>query len=149
MTYLVLDEKHYCTDSHHSNERYGSWWADHDFTAPTEAYSIPKSSYRAFGYVGPELTPGDVLYVLYVLYSSGDSFGNSNRGNYEVLCINKDPSKAAQNLNVVRKVKNPESVQLQLDNGETQSLYCGGWTGYFESVDELELVEVLYMGSEQ
>ncbi len=149
MTYLVLNEKHYCTDSHHSDEQYGSWWTEYDFEEPTEAYSIPKPSYRGVGYIGPELTPGDILYVLYVLYSSGDSFGNSNRGNYEVLCVNKDPDKAAANLDMVRRVKNHGSVDLQTDNGKTQSLYCGGWTGYFESVDQIELAEVLYMGAEQ
>ncbi len=145
MTYLVFNEDHYCHDSYQSPEQWGEWSESYSFNAPTLA-SASEAGYGGFPYVGAELQPNDELFVLYVVWSSGDSFGRDDRNYYEFLCVNKDADMAVRNLEKVKACNKISYVELELDDGSLMKCYCGSWNGYFESLDELDLAKVTYMG---
>lgn len=141
--HLIFDEEHICTDSSQSDEPYGDWSADYDFTAPTRAWSTDKSRYRSYPYAGPDLEPGTILFVVYAVYSSGDSFGSDSRGSYEFLSVTTDMDRAIRNMKALRE--NGKSV-LENDNGTTIEMGWKPWDGYFEHLDELTIATVTYMG---
>lgn len=148
---LKFDEQHYCTHSFHSGEQYGDWSADYVFEAPTRAWSVEKPVYGSYPYVGPEPKEADILYVIYAVWSSGDSFGSDSRGSYDIVCVNNDQKRAYENLRRLKE-HNPKfsysdggnQVTVDLDDGSTMNVYTGSWKGYFESLDELEVAEVLF-----
>jgi hypothetical protein len=145
MTYLVFNEEHYCTDSYHSPEQWGEWYESYSFVAPTLAFAS-EGDYGSFPYVGRDLQVNDELFVLYAVWSSGDSFGEGARGLYEFLCVNKDADMAVRNLEKVKACTDFSHIELELDDGSLMKCYCGSWLGYFESLDVLDLARVKYMG---
>lgn len=150
--YLKFNEEHTCTHSYSSPERYGDWSQDYDFDPPTRAWQVDKGTYGSYPYVGPEPTKGDTLYVIYVVWSSGDSFGSDSKGSYEILCVNNNRDRAYANLaklNGDHKKQLDYSVSgnqvlLDLDDGTTMKVYTGSWKGYFESLDTLDIATVTF-----
>lgn len=140
---LVFNEEHYCTDSFHDGEQYGDWWAHYDFSAPTYAYSTDKPSYKSYPYAGPDIEPGTPVFVVYVVWSSGDSFGSDTRGSYEFMSVTTDMSRAIRNMDALRK---EGKAVIENDNGTTMEVSWKPWDGYFESLDELSIATVLFMG---
>lgn len=145
MTNLSFNYEHVCEESYHSNDLWGDWHEVWTYTPPTRAWVASEASYGDFPYVeNPDdpLTDGDKLYAIYVVWSTGDSFGHSTRGNTEILCVNKNQDMADRNL---EKIKNAKTMAvLELDNGTTMNCYCGSWEGYFESLDYLDIAEVIF-----
>lgn len=141
MSKVYFDVQHYCTYDYGSPEPYGQWQKEWDF-------SLGKASLTETRWHGPEsytgdepLKAGDTIYAVVALWSSGDSFGNSSRGSYDFCVINRDPMFAAANLAILEAVtEDAAQVKLWLDTGE-QVPYYASWTGYFESLDSLELRE--------
>lgn len=150
--YLKFNEEHVCTDSYQSPEPYGDWWAEYYFQEPTRAWEVSKGIYGSYPYVGPEPTKGDTLYVIYAVWSSGDSFGSDSQGSYEFLCVNHDRDKAYANLEKLRRhspgpydyTTGGNQVEVDLDDGSTMTVYTGSWRGYFESLDTMDIAAVTF-----
>ena len=140
---LTFNEVHTCSDSYSSNEQYGDWWAHYDFTAPNYAWSLPESSYRSYPYAGPDIEPGTPVFVVYAVWSSGDSFGSNTRGSYEFMSVTTDKNRALRNMKALREDK---KAVLENDNGTTMEMGWKPWDGYFESLDELSIATVMFMG---
>lgn len=83
-----------------------------------------------------EIKEGVDYFLLYAIYSTGDSFGHDERNRMELvdLFTDRETAKAAA------KSLNDENFYIN-QNGETVDYYRP-WCGYFESLDELEVVEV-------
>lgn len=151
--YLKFNEEHACTHSYSSPERFGDWSQDYDFDPPTRAWEVDKRTYGGFPYVGPEPTKGDTLYVIYAVWSSGDSFGSDSRGSYEFVCVNNDRDRAYANLAKLRGDQNSKpnyyssggnQVEVLLDNDTSMKVYTGAWKGYFEHLDTLDIATVVF-----
>lgn len=144
--YLIFDEIHTCSDSYQSPERYGDWWAHYDFTAPTYAWSLAKAKYGSYAYAGPDIEPGTPVFVIYAVWSSGDSFGSDTRGNYEFMSVTTDMDRAIRNMDALRKDGERE---IENDDGSRMKISYRPWSGYFENLDELTIATVLYMGPKE
>lgn len=140
--HLNLNESHECYDSYSSDESYGEWWSYYNFTAPAMAWS-GKSQYGSYPYAGPDLEPGTPLFVVYAVWSSGDSFGSDHCGSYEFLSITTDMDRALRNMSALKQ--SGEAV-IENDNGTTMKIGWKPWSGYFESLDELAIATVMFMG---
>lgn len=64
-----------CTNSYHDGEQYGDWSEDWDFYVDDVSLRAKGSSYDKYPI---EAEVGDTIYVLYVRYSDGDSFGHAS-----------------------------------------------------------------------
>lgn len=95
-----------------------------------------KSSYNTVTYPG-EIKPGDKIYLLYAVYSTGDSFGHDDCHCIEFISVHKDIDIARWNYNklqVADKDDYSSQVLLSQDNGQTWKM-TPPWCGYFESLD--------------
>lgn len=107
--------------------------------------------YEAFPVWSPEgIKSGDLVYVLWCVYSTGDSFGHSY-GNSEILMVYKDPTMAKTALDIW--------LQAERDKPENDYMYAvltpftdtvsvkvsNPGAGYFEDLTDvrLDLVRVL------
>lgn len=115
-----------------------------------------------------EVTSGTKYYLMYVVYSTGDSFGHDENACIEFCGLYTDISIAQENENRIRahydwakyksatwRTGNPPkrpkfvpekygefNVMLRTDDGKEEYELHVPWTGYFESMSYLEIKEV-------
>lgn len=146
---LSLDFNHYCTEDWHDGEEYGSWHSSYEYSVGTYArdYKGPYGKNRAV-YEGT-LERGEIVYAILAVWSSGDSFGNSDRGSYDFVSLNKDHNIAQENLEALNSAHRDSKggdvweVTLKQDDGK-EIKYFRSWLGYFESLDSLEIHPFIY-----
>jgi hypothetical protein len=88
-----------------------------------------------------EVQAGDTVYLVYAIYSTGDSFGHDTNANIEFITVHKDRAIAEANeraLNgkttyLVKGGNYDWNVNLQTDTGIVFP-YHVPWLGYFESL---------------
>lgn len=91
---------------------------------------------------------GDVVHVLYAVYSTGDSFGHDEGAYLEFLSVHKDYEVAKRNLEAVQgrdTAKNKYTMVLEFDSGGKVERHCP-WDGYFESLDYVRLESLVVQG---
>lgn len=139
-------------------------WAVDDFI------QIYESDNRRFGWmemdldVPFEVTSGTKYYLMYVVYSTGDSFGHDEDSSIEFCGLYTDISIAQENENRIRahyswakgdsygyrrdekarpkfvpKKYGEFNVMLRTDDGKGEYELHVPWTGYFESMSYLEI----------
>lgn len=91
-----------------------------------------KDSHQALP-VDDSIKIGDVLYAVYVIYSTGDSFGHYGGSDIELISVHKNKELAQKN-----KIAIEEDKPVVLDNGETLKLYRS-WDCYFNSLDSANM----------
>jgi hypothetical protein len=89
--------------------------------------------YKNVPYPG-DLKSGDEVYVLYAVYSTGDSFGHDENGCIEFISVHKDANLAFKNKN---NLQNGKHV-VEHDDGTIENIYAP-WGGYFESLSYLQV----------
>ena len=92
-----------------------------------------KSSYSTVTYPGI-IQPGDKVYLLYAVYSTGDSFGHDDARCLELISVHKDLDVARWNHQKVEASQNDDymtQLVLSQDNGQTWKMNPP-WCGYFE-----------------
>jgi hypothetical protein len=86
---------------------------------------------------GETFEVGDTVHVVYVVYTSGDTFG-SDGGYSEVLVATSDYETAAAAAKWAREVKDfgyaKEPWALGMENPPYPS-----WVGYFEHIDDVRI----------
>lgn len=80
---------------------------------------------------------GDELHILTVIYSDGDTFGNSC-GNGEIFWVFKTIEKAKQTEALIWNNRKSFSISFDTESGKKVSLSNPG-VGYFETLDEIRL----------
>lgn len=126
-----------CVYSHKSEEEYGSWSQEYNFNVihvsledsnryTTENFTIPG-----------EINSGDEVFVLYMIYSSGDSFGSSS-GNGEVLWVFTDKDIAEAASKIWAASNEIDSVSFKIEDGSTVTL-SNQSSGYFENISNVEI----------
>lgn len=87
------------------------------------------------------VVPGEKVYVLYAVYSTGDSFGRDEDRCIEFISVHKDMDIARFNYKQVKdSVKNSYgfTIDISQDNGQTVPLVCP-WLGYFERLSYVKV----------
>lgn len=128
-------------------EQYGDWRSDHSFSIErvehvAEGTKSISSSYSSDRF-DINAKPGDVAYVLYMIYSTGDSFGSST-GNGEVLMVYTDKAIAQEAYDLFKTAINEDdnyshtvTIPVQGVNGR-EMFKCGNPSaGYFETCQDL------------
>lgn len=88
--------------------------------------------------------PGDVVFVVVVVYSTGGTFGR-DEGNTKVVGVYRNPKQAQKVADAIKKNSEatpannynpPRNYTIVVDDEE---IYCGSWVGYFESLDSVHV----------
>lgn len=90
---------------------------------------------------------GDRIFVVYAVYSTGDSFGNDEDKNLEfinVFSCREDANACAEILSNAR-----ETATYVLSNGERVSYGYIPWSGYFERLSYIEVEEFTVGGAKK
>lgn len=123
----------YSNYSYRSPEEYGSWEENNSFSMG-EKFWIPKAknNYHLLVPFVPEA--GKDYFVVYCVYSSGDSFG-SEFGKYEFLAFFDSEEKASDLIRVLLEETKKEEYKYSVEHDGV--VYYLPWVGYFESLEEL------------
>lgn len=128
-------------------QQYGSWSAEsyHRLSDTITADSEYPDITAPF-----KFEEGEIGYVVWVIWSHGDSFGHHTRGSSEVVGLFKDAESAMELRNCLLDTgnyfkKNPEyAYNIRTKDGQTFSAGYASWSGYFESVDEVRVDTVIF-----
>lgn len=99
------------------------------------------------------LKSGDTVYMTYVVYSTGDSFGHDSGANFEPIGFYKNKSDAEKAKELIKNApdsydwSNEDGFGLDIniptyDGTSTRKQSCAAWTGYFERLDYVEVLEM-------
>ena len=133
---------------------------------------VAKNSKHVYGEIVSvpfELDPSRVYHVLYVIYSTGDSFSRKENGAIEFIGVYEDLEQAQENKKRIKehhkiyedlkewglspkerkklKKKNKgfeEYSVMLVENGQEYKLHVP-WHGYFERLSEIEIKPVLVL----
>lgn len=136
----------YCYQSEHATEQFGSWSTSYNNSFGSIRKSVKKKDY-------PDITsvinfaPGAEVFVVWLEWSSGDSFGQGYCNNVaEVAVFNnmQDAGKLKDLIeNPVYQQKDPEFdagiIPFKSQDGQILELYVGDWTGYFETLESVHI----------
>ncbi len=113
--------------------------------------------YESFDDIDTDLT--GTLYAVYTIHSTGDSFGHDESAYFEFVWVYDNVDKAKAAIQLIRDHAEwyrkrhgwrPEKVEdkrfkddysLTIDIGKDKPMtVCASWNGYFESLNEVDLV---------
>lgn len=140
--YKVVIEQ--CCDHHeHSGEQYGDWSASYsntiqDVVQKTNDYPDVVSTL--------DIEPGTQAHVVWVVWSSGDSFGWARGSHSEAAGIFTDVA-AAEQFREALYACNEKDGTIKLTTSDEQEFELGymPWFGYFESLDSVHINTVVVM----
>ena len=134
-----------CTDSYRSPEQYGEWresWDNH-------LKGIARAGVEHPDVVSiHDIARGEDAWVVWVEYSSGDSFGCADRGYTDVIGIFRKADYAAaeelqRGLEVTSKYDyNRHDYKIETSDGQVFESGFASWTGYFDSLDTVHIERV-------
>lgn len=104
----------------------------------------PKKHYYQDIAAAFEIEPGKVYFLVYVVYSTGDSFGRDNGAGIEYIGIYKSAEKAmATTIRIGKFQENPEKKKLFVtrEDNSIDEIYVP-WNGYFETFDYVKMEPV-------
>lgn len=143
MTDLYAKIKSICTHSHRGRGSYAKW--SESYSNSFEYVSLEKDEFGVDKVpVDFEVSEGDIVYIVWAEWSSGDSFGRSDSGQSEVVHIFKDADLAFECLEILKKNQSKHDpylgreVSFKTDSGKEINYYRP-WFGYFESLSGIHL----------
>lgn len=139
-TELFVQYTQHCISSHRDPEPFGDWREEYDFSVNGVSLTSRSRYCDETITVGVEIKAGEPVFVLYMTYSSGDSFGRAY-GKGEVLWVFKDPAlamKAKKQWENDAEEESKYSVEFEVDGGQTIKL-SNPASGYFENVGHIDV----------
>ena len=139
---LFVQYQSICLDSFREPVEYGEWSDTYDFDVKGVAVSS-RGRWSGLAYdedkinVGFEAEAGTPLFILWMTYGSGDSFGHGD-GYGEILWVFKDAGTARRALATFSANSEQYSIPIKDDAGNAVTLHNPG-SGYFESVNSLQV----------
>lgn len=98
-------------------------------------------------YYPGEIKAGEKLYLVYAVWSTGDSFHRDDRGQIDFISVHKTRESAEKNRKILEQhsknyndIYDTWTAKIFLDNGEEYK-YHVGWLGYFEYLDYINVEE--------
>lgn len=138
---LFVQYRELCDESRHSGEEYGDWYQSYNFSVEGVSLTSRDRWNEETFEVDVDVKAGEPVFVLYMVYSTGDSFGRAD-GKGEVLWVFKDADTAREALRLWKEEndkRDPEySVKFEDDSGRVVQLSNPG-AGYFENVSYIDL----------
>jgi hypothetical protein len=116
---------------------WGSWEERNSFEGCkvyVADFSKDSASYRQSTEVDFEVSPGMIVFPVFVIYGTGDSFGHSS-GNVQLVDVFDDAEKARGLKEAIRKATY-ENYKYSFEY-EGKEYYAGSWTGYFETLEDV------------
>jgi hypothetical protein len=137
--YLFVRINDICTHSYREDRDWGHW--EETYMNNLESVSLDKDRayYSESVPVDFEVAKGDIVYVLWAEYSTGDSFGRGVRNATDIVHVFKDENKAWDAYRLLMDVgEKDRSGKFVSDTGKEVPYYCP-WLGYFEELDALHV----------
>jgi hypothetical protein len=132
-----------CDHSERSDEQYGSWYESYTNRIGSAVQSQTEYPDVTSTY---EITPGEDAWVVWVEYSTGDSFGHGDCNGTEVVGIfRKEDYHAAKSLKEQihrHAAADFASYRFETSDGQVFESGCAPWSGYFERLDEVHIDRV-------
>jgi hypothetical protein len=126
-----------CTHSFREDRDWGSW--EETYMNSLGGVYLNKDCYGESVPVDFEVAKGDIVYVLWAEYSTGDSFGRGVRNATDIVHVFKDESKAWDAYRILMDVgEKDRSGKFISDTDKEVPYYCP-WLGYFEELDALHV----------
>lgn len=141
MIYIKVNE--YCIHSEQGEGTYADWSSSNCFEVES-AHTTPHVRMDSYAVDAKE---GDVVYVLYIRYGSGDSFGHSD-GNGTVIDVYTSESMARKAEKIIEK--NTSADTWTIPSGVVDDL--GKWdmrkvwspaSGYFETFEGVHVTSLV------
>lgn len=145
----------YCTHSEREPEQFGSWSESYD----NSFIGIHKNPKGGYPDVVSELdiAPGEEVWVVWLEYSTGDSFGWSDRGGTETIAVFREYSDAERLQKELEKkteyefgsfdnLENLNKIHFETSYGEVIDIHTGTWCGYFERLDNVHIEKTWMIG---
>lgn len=130
--------KQRCVSEERSTEQFGSWHKSYSNAAPSyiekeDKYPDVLSTY--------DCENGDVVILVWIEYSTGDSFGKPDRGSAEAIGVFTDMKAAKELKNHITKQAddNKDGYCIKTSDGQVFQSDYAPWNGYFEKLEEVHL----------
>lgn len=135
---VAVEYEQRCTHDYHSGEQYGDWQTD--YSSSVVGVRVLEEDEKAEYHSETFLLPDDTTtaYVVYMIYSTGDSFGHSD-GNIDIIHCTASSEKAHELAKKITDNSNEYSIKFTDDFGREISIDNRG-AGYFEHIDYVEVV---------
>lgn len=142
MKYSVDIERR-CVRDYHSGEKYGDWETEYDntfkgITRSDKEYGDLESSL--------DIPDGTNVYVVWIEYSSGDSFGHGIRNDVDTFGVFTSREAASELARAIdnhnRKDHDYKPLKIKTSDGQQFDIYPS-WLGYFERLDDVHVAEVV------
>jgi hypothetical protein len=133
------------THYHREDVEWGSWSEQNDCSI-TGAKIADEDCWRFIEVPDGIMEPGGTVYIPYIIYGTGDSFGHSY-GNLCPLHVFKDVNLAQQAVNEVKKDRdswNESHFKMKDDAGKELEIY-DPTSGYFECLEHADIKVVTLM----
>lgn len=132
MTTVFVNASSEVLSQKHAKKQYGSWSSERSFHV--DGVSVHKDAYFSpYKFELPyDVNVGDHLYVLFITYSSGDSFGTS-QGNGSIVAVFKDQNLAFEAAKEIRKDEDVYKFSFTMEDGSKQEFHNAAY-GYFEHI---------------
>lgn len=138
VTGFKIETDSYRESYYRSPEQWGEWREEKVYDG-IRTISITENYPDVISY--EDIVFGDYVFVVTVVYSSGDSFGRST-GNYEHVYVTKDAQTAHKMSEAIEHMgRNRYSFEYILPCGTKFELYTP-WVGYFETVERVRVESV-------
>lgn len=88
---------------------------------------------------------GESYWLVYVVYSTGDSFGYDENGGIEFIDLYRTLEEAQAVVDAIEendRGANEYSIPIRNSVGDEYNLSCSAWTGYFENLTYAEARQV-------
>jgi hypothetical protein len=111
---------------------------------PSKAYLSYKEDYfidRLAVHFTPQV--GQTCYLVYAIYSTGNSFGHDEDGCLEFIDLFTTREKAEALIDALRKEEKEDGLTKYIAEDGSEAWYCIPWNGYFESLSVLDIEEVV------
>ena len=140
MSLVYVQHRTICTHDEHEGVQYGSWSRHNDFTVD----GVTLDTKMRWGYdavqIAPAVVVGDTVWVLYVTYGTGDSFGHSS-GQGEVVWVFTEEAVATKALEDLEKLGTARDVVAFrfVDEDGEQLHVCNPANDYFSNLEGFHL----------
>lgn len=122
-----------------ATEQYGQWKREREFSIHGVGFKPSLQTRNETISIAPAVVAGDTVWVLWVEYSTGDSFG-SDSGRGEVMWVFVDEDVANNAADQCRIAADSTSLTFQDEDGEVIHL-SNPAHGYFERLTDVHVVE--------
>jgi len=137
---LSVEYTQYCTHDYHSGNRFGDWETRYQFSVTGVVAGYTPKINEQFA-LGIDVQPGEIVHVLSMEWSDGDSFGRAY-GKGEVMWVFRDIElgmAARQSIETACRHNNgSHTFSFTSDDGRTIQLNNPAY-GYFEHLECVSL----------